>query len=66
MPAIEAEETFHFSSLHPSTGNTVRRLADLSPQTLALMHGPAFAGDGAAALQALGKDYDRRIQAGGT
>ena len=27
------------------------------------MHGPSFAGDGAAALQALADDYDRRISA---
>jgi hypothetical protein len=25
------------------------------------MHGPSFAGDGAAALQALANDYDRRV-----
>jgi hypothetical protein len=31
---------------------------------LALMHGPAFAGDGATALRALADDYDRRIRAG--
>jgi hypothetical protein len=30
---------------------------------LALMHGPTFAGDGAAALRALANDYDRRIRA---
>jgi len=27
------------------------------------MHGPSFAGDGAAALQALAADYDRRTSA---
>nr|WP_294508271.1 MBL fold metallo-hydrolase [uncultured Rhodopila sp.] len=63
MPAIEAEDVFHFSSLHPSTADTVSRLADLSPRTLALMHGPAFSGDGAAALRSLARDYDRRIRA---
>jgi hypothetical protein len=26
------------------------------------MHGPAFAGDGAAALHALADDYDRRVR----
>ena len=34
--------------------------ADLKPTTLALMHGPSFSGDGAAALRALADDYDRR------
>ena len=39
------------------------RLVGLAPQTLALIHGPAFAGDGTAALQALADDYDRRVRA---
>ena len=42
-------------------GATIRGLAGLAPRTLALMHGPSFAGDGAAALRALADDYDRRI-----
>jgi hypothetical protein len=44
-------------------GATIRRLATLAPRTLALMHGPSFAGDGAAALNALANDYDRRVSA---
>ena len=44
-------------------GATIRGLAELAPRTLALMHGPSFAGDGAAALRALADDYDRRIRA---
>jgi len=63
-PAIAAEDIFKFSSLNPSMGATIRRLADLSPQRLALMHGPSFAGDGRAALRALADDYDRRIAMG--
>jgi hypothetical protein len=62
-PAIAAEDLFRFSSLNPGMGATIRQLADLSPRTLALMHGPSFAGDGAAALRALADDYDRRIRA---
>ena len=62
-PAIATEDMFRASSLHPSTGRTMRRLASLEPRMLALMHGPAFTGDGAAALQALADDYDRRIRA---
>jgi adenosylmethionine-8-amino-7-oxononanoate aminotransferase len=34
----------------------------VSPRTLALMHGPSFSGNGAAALLALADEYDRRIQ----
>ncbi len=60
-PAIAAEDMFRSSSLHPTTGATIRRLAGLAPRTLALMHGPSFRGDGAAALRALADDYDRRI-----
>jgi flavorubredoxin len=59
-PAAAAEDLFGFSSLHPEMGATIRRLAGVEPRTLALMHGPAFAGDGAAALLALADDYDRR------
>ena len=46
---------------NPGMGATIRRLAGLAPRTLALMHGPSFAGDGAAALRALADDYDRRV-----
>jgi len=60
-PAIAAEDMFKYSSLNPGMGATIRRLAELSPRTLALMHGPSFAGDGAAALGALADDYDHRI-----
>jgi flavorubredoxin len=62
-PAIAAEDLFHASALHPTTGATLRRLAELSPRTLALMHGPSFNGDGATALRSLADDYDRRIRA---
>jgi flavorubredoxin len=62
-PAIAAEDMFRFSSLNPGMGATIRRLAELSPRKLALMHGPTFAGDGAAALRGLADDYDRRVRA---
>lgn len=59
-PAIAAEDLFNYSSLNPAMGTTIRRLAALAPRRLALMHGPAYEGDGAAALHALADDYDRR------
>jgi flavorubredoxin len=62
-PALAAEDIFRFSSLNPGMGPTIRRLAQLAPRTLALMHGPSFKGDGAAALRALADDYDRRVEA---
>jgi flavorubredoxin len=59
-PAIAGEDVFRYASLSPGMGATIRGLADLRPRTLALMHGPSFSGDGAAALRALADDYDRR------
>jgi len=59
-PAAAAEDLFLFSSLHPEMSRTIRNLAPLGAKTLGLMHGPAFAGDTAAALAALADDYDRR------
>jgi flavorubredoxin len=63
-PAIATEDMFKSSSLHPAMGATIRKLAGLGPRTLALMHGPSFQGDCAAALLALGDDYDRRARTG--
>ncbi|MCU1454288.1 MAG: hypothetical protein JWN46_2434 [Acidimicrobiales bacterium] len=64
-PAAAGEDLFRASSLAPSSGPTVRALADLGVDTLALMHGPAFGGDCGAALLALADDYDRRVAATG-
>jgi flavorubredoxin len=61
-PAIAAEDAFRYSALNPGMGATIRRLARLAPRTLALMHGPSFSGDGAAALHALAESYDRRVR----
>jgi len=60
-PAIAGEDLFKYSALCPGMGATIRALAARAPRTLALMHGPAFVGDGAAALRALADDYDRRV-----
>ena len=62
-PAIAAEDMFKYSALAPGMGSTIRGLAKTVPKTLALMHGPSFTGDGAAALHALADDYDRRARA---
>jgi flavorubredoxin len=61
-PAIAAEEMFRYASLHPDMGAQIRGLAALAPKKLALMHGPTWEGDGAAALHALADFYDRRRQ----
>jgi flavorubredoxin len=60
-PAAVAEDVFHATCLTPATGPTIRRLAQLNPRTLALMHGSSFTGDCAAALNALADDYDQRL-----
>jgi len=62
-PASQAEDIFGYSTLSPNTGPTIRRLADLAPTTLAVMHGSCFAGDGAMALLTLADEYDARIAA---
>ena len=60
-PAIAAEDMFKASSLAPASGATIRGLADLPIDTLALMHGPAFTGDCSVALRDLADDIDKRI-----
>ena len=61
--AREAEDMFNATCLTPNTASTIRRLAELAPTTIAVMHGSSFAGDGAAALQALADDYEARLTA---
>ena len=62
-PAMAAEDMFGFSSLTPTTGPTIRRLADLTPKTLAVMHGSSFSGDCGQALRDLADRYDGQIRA---
>ena len=61
-PAMRAEDLFAATCLTPRTGATMRRLADLAPATLALMHGPSFTGDGSAQLSGLADAYDDRLR----
>ena len=63
--ALAAEDVFGATCLTPSTGPTIRALADLAPKTLALMHGPSFAGDCVQALHDLAASYDDRLAAEG-
>jgi flavorubredoxin len=56
-PALAAEEMFHQSAMGPSTVPTLRALGDLSPTTLAVMHGSSFHGDGRQALYDLADGY---------
>lgn len=60
-PALEAEEVFHQTALAPHTADVLRRLGDLSPTTLAIMHGSSFQGDGRQVLHDLAAAYEGLI-----
>lgn len=57
-PAMEGEAMFRSTSLAPDTAVVMRRLGELAPTTLALMHGSSFSGDGAKALGDLAAAYE--------
>jgi len=57
-PAQKAEELFRATCLTPTTGATIRKLADLDPKTLAVMHGSSFNGDVHQALIDLADLYE--------
>jgi len=59
--AGRTEDMFGSTCLTPSTAPTIRRLAELEPKTLAIMHGSSYNGDGVKALLALADDYERRL-----
>jgi flavorubredoxin len=57
-PAMEAEAMFRATALAPDTAAVMRRLGELRPPTLALMHGSSFSGDGGKALGELAAAYE--------
>jgi flavorubredoxin len=59
-PAIDAEEIFRASCLAPDTADVMRRLGDLHPTTLAVMHGSSYTGDGGKALYDLADAYETK------
>lgn len=59
--AVAAEVLFGASSLAPGTGGVLRGLAELRPQTLAIMHGSSHHGDGGAALNRMAEEYESLI-----
>jgi flavorubredoxin len=61
-PAIMAEDVFRATCLTPETAPTIRRLAELEPATLGLMHGPSFTGDATAQLRGLADAYEDRLR----
>lgn len=60
--AADSEDAFHSTSVGPATAPTIRRLAELRPATLALMHGPTFRGDGAGALNSLADYFEGALR----
>lgn len=56
--ALAAERTFGSSCLAPHTGQVLRRLGDLQPTTLAIMHGSSFQGDGGTVLHDMAGAYE--------
>ena len=62
QPAIDTEERTRAISLTAATAPTLRRLAELRPLTLGLMHGSSFNGDAAGALNALAGHFDRQLR----
>jgi flavorubredoxin len=59
-PAMAAEAMFRSSSMAPDTAAFMRRLGDLSPTTLAVMHGSSYSGDGGKALYDLAAAYEQQ------
>ena len=56
-PAMAAEEVFHATAITPMTAPAIRKLADLEPRTLGVMHGSSYRGDCGTALRALADHY---------
>lgn len=59
-PAMQAEAIFRSSSMAPDTADVMRRLGDLNPSTLAIMHGSSYSGDGSKALYDLAAAYEEQ------
>jgi flavorubredoxin len=59
--AIEAEAVFGQTSVGPKVPATLRQLAELRPERLAIMHGSSFEGDGAAMLNGMADAYESRF-----
>jgi len=59
--ALLAEQMFHATCLAPHTVQTLQGLGDLNPQTLAIMHGSSYQGNGKQALYDLAAVYGKLI-----
>jgi len=59
---MAGSDTTYSTSLGPVTAPTIRKLADLKPDMLAVMHGSSFEGDAATQLHGLADGYDVRLR----
>jgi glyoxylase-like metal-dependent hydrolase (beta-lactamase superfamily II) len=59
--AVAAEELFKQTSMGPAVPATYRRLAELAPQRLAIMHGSSYEGDCATLLRQMADVYEERF-----
>jgi flavorubredoxin len=62
--ALGAERIFAATGMTTNLVPTLQRLADLSPTTLALMHGASYSGDGAGQLCALSDGFVELLASG--
>ena len=62
--AIETEELFGQTGRGPAVPATLRRLADLEPETLAIMHGSSFNGDCPSLLREMADVFETRLGCG--
>lgn len=60
-PALALDDAMHPTSITPDTAPTIRGLAALEPRTLAIMHGPSYAGDCRQALLDLADAYEAKL-----
>jgi len=59
--AIAHDQLMHGHAYTPDTGPTLRRLAGLQPERLALMHGPTYVGNGGTQLSLLADYFDDQL-----
>jgi flavorubredoxin len=64
--AVAAEELFMQTSMGPAVPATYRRLADLEPKRLAVMHGSSYEGDCATLLRQMADVYEQQFGCGVT
>ena len=59
--AVAAQQDFGYLSSPAATVATLRRLADLEPRTVAIMHGGSYHGDGGGLLRRLADAFEQHL-----